>query len=145
MFENRLINIMLIILVALTLVGVVTLVLVNQFAQGNTSPDGEPTIDEIIEHSWETEEITTNLEDGNQFIRAQFRIHADSGNARDELEQRDFQVNNIIIRELAGMSASELSSQDGIDELEERVRLQADELLDEGSIIRVYTTERMIQ
>ncbi|PSL51198.1 flagellar FliL protein [Salsuginibacillus halophilus] len=143
MFKNRLVTIMLIIIIALTLIGVVTLVLINQFA-GGSSPDGEPTIDEIIEQSWETEEITTNL-DGNEFIRARFRIHVDSTDAREELEQRDFQVNNVIIRELADKSPQELTSGEGIDELESQVRLRLNELLDEGSVIRVYTTERMIQ
>ncbi|RSL33175.1 flagellar basal body-associated protein FliL [Salibacterium salarium] len=143
MFKNRLVNIMLIIIISITLIGVVALVLFNYFSS-STEAGSDPTIDEIIENSWETEEITTNL-NGGQLFRGRFRIHVDSDEGASELEKRDFQVNNIIIHELAGMSANDIQTQDGINELETTLRSDIDEILDNGEVIRVYTTERMIQ
>ncbi|MFZ4454161.1 flagellar basal body-associated protein FliL [Salibacterium aidingense] len=143
MFQHRLVNIMLIIIISLTLIGVVALVLYNHFST-STEAGAEPSIEEIIDNSWETEEITTNLS-SNHLFRGRFRIHADTKAAASELEKRDFQINNIIIHELAGLSADDLQSQDGIDTLEETLRSEINSMMDEGRIIRVYTTERMIQ
>ncbi|RSL32849.1 flagellar basal body-associated protein FliL [Salibacterium salarium] len=143
MFKNRLVNIMLIIIISITLIGVVALVLFNYFSSSSEA-ETEPTIDEIIENSWETEEITTNLNSDNLF-RGRFRIHVDTADGAAELEKRDFQINNIIIHELAGMSASDIQSQDGIEELETTLRSDIDDILEDGEVIRVYTTERMIQ
>ncbi len=133
---------MLIMIISITLIGVVTLVLVNYFSAPEAG--AEPTIDEIINNSWETEEITTNLED-NHFLKTQFRIHVDSGKAKDELEKRDFQVNNLIIHQLAGMSSSDIKTQEGIEELESTLRLKINDIMNEGKVIRIYTTERLIQ
>ncbi|MBU8907004.1 flagellar basal body-associated protein FliL [Desertibacillus haloalkaliphilus] len=142
MFKNKLVNIMLIIILALTLVGVVTLVLINHFSKEDTP--SEPTIDDIIELSVDTEEITTNLL-SNDFARIQFRIQVDNKKAKSELEKRDFQVSNIVIRELAGLQASQLSGPDGIEALEDQVQLKVNQFLQEGSVVHVYTTTLMIQ
>ena len=50
--------------------------------------------------SVDIKEITTNLA-SNDFIRISFKIQTDSKKAKEELEKRDFQVNNIIILELS--------------------------------------------
>ncbi|SDG98106.1 flagellar FliL protein [Alteribacillus persepolensis] len=142
MFQNKMMNTMFVIILTMTLVGVVVWMLLHHFS---TSEAGaEPTIDEIIENSWQTEEITTNLAD-NHYLRAQFQIHADSKKAREELEKRDFQVNNIIIHQLANMSSSDIDSEEGIQELETTVRSQINETMQTGDVIRVYTTKRIIQ
>lgn len=143
MFQNRLVNIMLIILISISLIGAAALVLINYYFSA-PEPGAEPTIDEIIENSWETDEITTNLED-NHLLKTQFRIHVDSGKAKDELEKRDFQVNSLIIHQLAGMSSADIRNQEGIEELESILRLKMNEIMQEGKVIRIYTTQRMIQ
>ena len=70
----------------------------------NQSKDSEPTIDEVLEMSVDIKEITTNLA-SNDFIRISFKIQTDSKEAKEELEKRDFQVNNIIILELSGLES----------------------------------------
>ena len=61
---------------------------------------GEQSIDDMVEYSFESPEVTTDLEDG-AFVRVQFQIIADSSDAKKELEKRDFQLKNILIKELA--------------------------------------------
>ncbi len=134
---------MLIILVALTLVGVVAFVLVNQY-MNEPDPDAEPTIDEIIAQSFDTAEITTNLL-SNDFVRASFRIHVDSKGALTEVQKRDFQVKNIILRALSGKRASDLAGPEGIEAFEDDIRNQINELMQEGEVIQVYTTAWVIQ
>ncbi len=134
---------MLIIIVALTLVGVVTLVLVNHLTK-QPDANAEPTIDEIIAQSIETEEITTNLL-SNDFVRASFRIHVDNKKALEEIQKRDFQVENIILRSLSGKESSELAGPEGIEALEKQLKDQINHLMQQGSVVQVYTTSWVIQ
>lgn len=133
---------MVIILLTLTLIGVLALVIINYTSTSDA--EEEPTIDEIVENSWETEEITTNLK-SDHFLKASFQIHANSKEARAEIEKRDFQINNIIIHELAGRTASELRTQEGMEDLEKTLRQRINEIMKNGKVVRVYTTDRVVQ
>lgn len=145
MFKNRLLNIMLIILVALTLIGVLTFVLYTQFFQTDEAEaEPEATIEEVVARSIETEEITTNLLT-NQIIRTSFVIEAEHEDAKEELEMRNFQVENIIIGELADRSVQDLSGSEGISLVETNIRAELNELMQEGSIERVYMNQKVIQ
>ncbi|WP_054635314.1 flagellar basal body-associated protein FliL [Thalassobacillus sp. C254] len=143
MKKNKLLSIMAVMLVSITLLGVLAIVLFN-YLSDDQEVTAEPSIEEVIENSWETEEITTNLS-SNHFIRAQFRIHLDAKHTREEIKQRDFQVNNLIIRELANLKASDLQSKEGIEELEASLVEQLNEMVEDGKVVNVYTTQRMIQ
>ncbi|MFA9558077.1 flagellar basal body-associated protein FliL [Evansella sp. AB-rgal1] len=143
MFKQRLVNIMLIILVTLSLMGALTLVLYTQFFQ-ETKAESEISIDDIIRTSVETDEITTNLL-SNHIIRTSFVIHLDNTKSKEEFEKRDFQVNNIIIQELADMKESDFRGSEGIRELEERVRDRINDILQDGYVVHVYMNQRIIQ
>jgi flagellar protein FliL len=134
---------MLIILVTLTLIGGITLVLYFQFTK-STDPNSEPTIDEILALSVDTNEITTNLLT-NDFIRVTFKIQVDNSKAQKELVKRDFQVRNIIIRELSGMRASDFSGSLGIENLENIIRVKINEYMQDGEVVNVYTTGFVLQ
>lgn len=134
---------MLIIIAALTLLGVIVFVLFNQFL--DTSDESQdPTIDEIINLSFDTEEITTNLK-SNDFIRASFRIHVNNKSALTEIQKRDFQINNIILRSLSNKRSTDLSGDEGIVEFENSIRDEINGLMQEGEVIQVYTTSWVIQ
>lgn len=134
---------MLIILISLTLLGVIALILVNILNSAD-SRGKEPTIEEIVKLSFDTPEITTNLL-SNDFARMKFRIQVDNKKALAEIQKRDFQIDNIIIRELAGMKSSDLQSAEGIEQLETRLKMRINELMQNGVVIQVYTRERVIQ
>lgn len=134
---------MIIILTALTLIGGITLVLYFQFTK-TTDPNREPTIDEVIALSVDVNEITTNLLTSD-FIRVSFRIQVDNKKAKTELEKRDFQVRNIIIRELSGMRANDFSGSAGIEQLENQIRGRINEYMQDGIVVKVYTTGFVLQ
>lgn len=142
MGKNKLFKSMLIILISLTLGGVVTLVLVNYYKEPD--PNRAPTIDEVIAQSYETEEITTNLL-SNDFIKASFQIQVNNKEASKEIQKRDFQVDNIIIRTLSGMESSDLSGPEGIERLEGTIRDRINDIMQQGEVVRVYTTSWVIQ
>lgn len=142
MFRNKLVNIMIFILLIITLLGVVALVVVNEFYTDN-STDTE-SIDEIIKHSVDIEEITTNLHNGG-YLRVQFKMQTDSKKARKELEKRAFQVRNIAIHEISNKKSSEFRGNEGLENLEKEIQAKLNEVMQDGLVVKVYTTSFLLQ
>lgn len=89
----------------------------------------------------ETEEITTDLSDGN-FARIQFQLVADSEKSKEELTTRDFQVNNIILKELAQLSGEQLENNElYLTNIQESIN----QLLSEGEVVDIYIINKIIQ
>jgi flagellar FliL protein len=135
---------MLIVLAALTLIGVLTLVVYTQLFQETGAEEGEPTIDQVLERSVETEEITTNLS-SNNIIRSQYVIQLENNDAKKEFEKRSFQVENIIIQELSDMTAADFRGSEGIQGLEDRIKNRINEIMQDGEVVQVYMNQRVIQ
>ncbi|XXM73528.1 flagellar basal body-associated protein FliL [Lysinibacillus sphaericus] len=140
--KNKFLSIMLILLVTITLAGVIALVVILKFSDDEETK--EPSIEEVIEASVDIPEITTNLL-SNDFIRISFKVQTDSKKAKQELEKRDFQVNNIIIEELSEMKADELQGKKGKEIIEDKVKEKVNALMQEGMVEKVYITSMMIQ
>ncbi|MBH0229280.1 flagellar basal body-associated protein FliL [Halobacillus yeomjeoni] len=132
---------MIIILSALTVMGVVALILVLNF-KGSDEASTERSIDDIVEASYETEEITTDLKSGD-YVRIKFRIVTDEKKAVEELQKRDFQVKNILIKEMAKMETQ--TFQTGLSTLEETLKLKLNEFMTEGKVTDVYTIDKVLQ
>ena len=142
MKNNKLVMTMFILLVIIALVGAVAIIMLLN--TNNQSKDSEPTIDEVLEMSVDIKEITTNLA-SNDFIRISFKIQTDSKEAKEELEKRDFQVNNIIILELSGLEVEEIQGKEGQLKLEETLKTKINEILQEGKVQKVYITQFLLQ
>jgi len=143
MFNNRLVKIMFIILGTLTMIGVLALVLYHLVF--NDEVEGkEPSIDQILKVSVETEEITTNLL-SDHIIRTSFVIQLDNKKAKEEVEKRSFQVENIIIQELSDRKESDFRGSEGINELENSIGARINEIMQEGYVVDVYINQRLIQ
>ncbi|RWZ60485.1 flagellar basal body-associated protein FliL [Halobacillus fulvus] len=132
---------MIVILSALTIIGVAALIIILN-VNGSEKASGERSIDEIREASLETTEITTDLESGD-YIRIRFRIVTDSKASLEELEKRDFQMKNILIKELAAMDTETFQS--GLDGLEQTVKQKLNDVMQQGTITDVYTIEKVLQ
>lgn len=114
------------------------------FMKGTEAAGGKPTADEIVENSVEIPEITTNLLNGD-YIRISFTIQTDGKKAKEELEKRNFQVENVIIKKLSGLEAKDLEGTDGKVKLETDLKESLNEYMEEGKIIQVYITSTIIQ
>lgn len=132
---------MLIILITITLVGAVAVVVVLKVTGAENTAG--PTIDELLEYSVDIPEITTNLA-GNDFIRISFKIQTDSKKAKEELEKRDFQVNNIIIHTLSEKKPEEIQGSQGQKLLEEELKEKVNELMMSGKVEKVYITGSLL-
>lgn len=142
MFKNKLVNIMIVLLLAITLIGTVTVIIINKV---NVKPaNGEPTIDEIIKTSVDIPEITTNLKNGD-YIKISYKIQTSSEDAKSELEKRDFQVKNLIIQQLAQMDSDQLKQKDSITKLENTLKEKLNGIMQDGKVEKVYTTSFILQ
>lgn len=125
----------------LLLAGVVALIVVLNFT-GDKNNGNAQSIDEIVENSYQTSEITTDLQDGS-FVRIQFQIITDSKDAKEEVIKREFQLKNILIKELAKMNEEDFKS--GLSNLEDVVQLELNKVMTKGSITDVYTINKILQ
>jgi flagellar FliL protein len=140
--KNKLITIILVFVSAISLLGIIAVVVLMNYT--GDSADKEPSIDEVIKYSVEIPEITTNLTD-NTLIRVTYMMETDGKKAKEELEKRIFQVNDIVIKELSEMKAEQLNDKKGKLEFENKLKEQVNELMQEGKVIQVYTTSSILQ
>ncbi|MBG9945113.1 flagellar basal body-associated FliL family protein [Brevibacillus formosus] len=150
MFQNRLFNMALIIIIAISLLGVISFVLWQTYlspaAQTGVTEEQEVkplTAEEMKEFSVDTGEITTNLLTNNYMI-VRFSITADSSAAKTELEQRLPQVNQVIIKTLAGLTPEDIKGTEGVNKLEAKIMNEISSLMQEGKIVQVVTTKRVL-
>ncbi|MYL48688.1 flagellar basal body-associated protein FliL [Halobacillus litoralis] len=134
-------KVMVITLSTLTVIGVVALVLVLNF-NGESKASGERSIDDIREASFLTEEITTDLQNGD-YVRISFRVVTDSKESMEELKKRDFQMQNVLLKELSTMNSETFQS--GLSDLEAKVKLKLNEFMSEGEVTDVYTVNKVLQ
>lgn len=140
--KNKLLIIMVIILSTITLVGTTAFVILTKVTASESQK--EPTIDEVIEATVEIPEITTKLL-SNDYIRISFNAQTDSKKAKEELEKRSFQVNNLIIKELSNMKSEEFQGEEGITSLENRLKERINGLMQDGKVVKVYATSFLPQ
>lgn len=123
--------------------GVIAFIIVfNVTGQSLTSKSEAESIETLVKHSFETPEITTDLQDGS-FVRIQFQVLTDSKEAQKEISNREFQLKNILIKELAEMDEEDFKK--GLTELESTIQNKLNELMTEGNVIDVYTTNKILQ
>lgn len=147
MFKNKLFNMALIFIIAITLLGVTTVLLwrfvmepKNGEKAGRTEQVAALTADEREQYSVDTGEITANLLTRN-FIIVRFTVITDSKKAKDELTKRLPQVNQIINKTMADLSPDDLKGSAGINKLEATIMNHISAIMQEGKIVEVNTTK----
>ncbi|NUK29124.1 flagellar basal body-associated protein FliL [Parageobacillus sp. VR-IP] len=142
MKSNKLVKTMVTILVVIALIGTVALIAVMKLT--GQKETGAPSVDEIVKSSFDIPDITTNLADGS-YVKVSFKIQTDSKDGKEEAEKRDFQIKNIIIEELAEMKAENFKGKKGMIALEERLKQQINQVMQEGKVEQVYITSFILQ
>lgn len=133
--------IILIIVAAILLLGGVWFFLHKSTSEEKTK---ELSADEIIAMSVETENITTNLS-SDGYVQLSFQLQTDSEKAKEELEKRDFQVKNVILKLFSSLTEDEINSPDETVKFEEQIKTELNKFMQSGHIVKVYTTNKMIQ
>ncbi|MRX70601.1 flagellar basal body-associated protein FliL [Bacillus lacus] len=141
--NKKLLSIMLVIVTSISLIGVTAIVVVMKYMNTETA-SAAPSIDKVIEYSVDLPEITTNLSSDN-IVRLTLKFETDSKKAREELQKREFQVKDIVISELSGVSADELEGKEGREEFKKLITAKVNELMKDGKVKQVYVTSFILQ
>lgn len=128
--------------VGVVLVGIIAVLIIFIYISEPQETSGEQSIDEMIDYSLETPEVTTDLEDGT-FVQVQFQLITDGKKAKEELEKRDFQLTNLLIKEIAVMQKEDFKT--GLDDLEGNIQTNLNEIMTEGTVTEVYTIKKILQ
>lgn len=131
-----------IILVTLAIIAISGIVGIVYLLQNNEDPNRELTIGEQVEYAYTTEEINLDLEN-QRYVQLQFNILTNNSDARDEIELREFQFKNILIKETIDMTSDQLQS--GLNEFEETLKEEMNKLMEEGEITDVYIVGKIVQ
>lgn len=134
--KTLIISIMIIIVV-----GAAAVVTIFYFFNNDKKSD-DLSIEDMNKYSYETPEMTTDLENGT-FVRIQFRIITDGKKAVKEVAQREFQIQNTLIKALALMSEDDF--REGLTDLEDTLRDDLNEVMKDGKITDVYTINKILQ
>ncbi|MCH6263918.1 flagellar basal body-associated FliL family protein [Neobacillus citreus] len=112
---------------------------------GQTKGEEElPTIDQVLEKSVDTENITTNFANGG-FIKTKFKIITTSPKNAEEVKKLQFLVESSIIKTINRMTKEESVGSAGITLIEENVKEELNKELGEKYVTRVYLTDELIQ
>src|SRR5690625_208811 len=112
------------------------------YMNGDLKIGSENSIDNVDKRSYETPEITTDLQDGS-FVKIQFNVVTDSKKAQEEITKREFQIKNLLIKELAAMDKKDYK--EGIGDLEKKLQEKMNEVMTEGEVTDVYTIDKILQ
>ena len=136
---------MITILISLTIIGIATIVILVYGDQGSVSSE-ERTIDDMVENSFMTGEIRTDLADNN-FLLIQFRIVTDHEDAAEFLQKGEhFQLTKVIFKELTGLKEEQFRS--GLSEVEQQLKNhlnQIDGLQKHGKVTDIFTIDKVLQ
>ncbi len=111
-----------------------------QPSDGNVD-DNQGEHSEEAERAIITDEITTDLMDGS-FVTIQFKLVTDSEQSKVELEDRGFQVTNVLMNELSQMTAAQLEQ---VEFVQTTFKESINQLLSEGGIIEVEMINKAIR
>ncbi|WP_349410505.1 flagellar basal body-associated FliL family protein [Pseudalkalibacillus sp. SCS-8] len=142
--KGNLIKTMLVMITAVSVIAVAGVILYLNLATGDKKAADELSASDIVKLSVDTDEIMTNLADDG-FAKVTFRIQVDNVKAKKELETRMFQVRNTIIYQISATKAEDLQGPKGIERLERSLKETINGFLENGKVVRVFTTERIVQ
>ncbi|WP_130860009.1 flagellar basal body-associated FliL family protein [Gracilibacillus phocaeensis] len=126
-------------LLVITIAGVVAIF----FVLNKESDTGKAmNIDDMVENSYTTEEIRTDLPDGN-FVLIQFQFITDTRDGLEEIEKREFQIKNEFIKLAVNMTAEDFKH--NLAEVESEMKTAMNTHMEEGNIVEVLVINKVIQ
>ena len=137
--NNKGFKIVLVILAIIALVGIAGVI---YLLLDDDDPDRALTIVEQVEYSFTTEEINLDLDD-QRYVQLKFNILTNNSDARDEVELREFQFKNILIKETVNMTSAELQAD--LTQFEETLKAEMNKLMEEGEITDIYIVGKIVQ
>ncbi|MDC3416387.1 flagellar basal body-associated FliL family protein [Aquibacillus salsiterrae] len=137
----KLLKLLVTLLVIITISGIVAVVIVLNLS-GEAKGAEEQTLDKMVENSFTSSEMSTDLKDGS-FVRIQFQLITNSKDAKQEVEKREFQLKNLFIKESVQLTSEDFKV--GLSTLEEKLKDEMNQLMEDGEIVDVYIINKILQ
>ncbi|WP_163536802.1 flagellar basal body-associated FliL family protein [Gracilibacillus sp. YIM 98692] len=100
------------------------------------------TLDEMVEFSYTTEEMRTDLKD-DHYVLIQFRFMMNSKAGKEEIEKREFQVKNEFIKQSVKLTVNDF--QDNLEKLESEIQTVMNQKMTDGVIDEVLIISKVVQ
>jgi flagellar FliL protein len=150
MLRSRVFVFLIALLIAITMILTAAFILYNylensqgSLGQTGVKPLSAAAIRELTVH---ISDITTNLAGEEKYIRISFAFELDSKKAKEEFQQLDFKVKDLIMRTLADMQPEQVKGSKGQDALISILMNKINgSILTQGKLRQVYITEMVLQ
>ncbi|PFP30800.1 hypothetical protein COJ96_02220 [Bacillus sp. AFS073361] len=104
----------------------------------------EPTAEELLEQSVDTEMITTNFADEG-FIKMRFKIITKSKKDAEEIGKLQFHIESSIIQYVNNIKKEEANGPKGLTLIENNLQKVLNQELGTNYITRVYMIDKVVQ
>ncbi|MEI7027325.1 flagellar basal body-associated FliL family protein [Paenibacillus sp. y28] len=156
MLQNKMLQWLIMILIAITLIVLAGFVLWDYMDRKSADPATEAASSvtnvkapakksaaEVKELTVQMPEILTNLSN-KQFVKVSFAFELENKKAKEEFENLDFRVKSIIIQTLADMTAEQVSGKKGQDNLKAVLINNLNGIFSAGKIAQIDITNIVI-
>jgi flagellar FliL protein len=100
---------------------------------------------QIKENTVDMKDITTNLS-GDKYIKISFAFVLENRKAKEEFEQLDFKVKDVIIKTLMDLKPEQIEGSKGQENLTSLLQDKINNgILTQGKLKQIYITDRVIQ
>jgi flagellar basal body-associated protein FliL len=143
---------------SITIIGIVALLYINPSYASNFLPSKQsnpqmkqssawmvaqiPT-KKLADQTVKYEQLTTNLKDS--YIGLTLNAVADNKGGAEEAKQRDFQLNDYLIKELSKVTSEQMSDPAFSKSFMEKLKSYMNQQMTEGKILEIYVTNKIIQ
>ncbi|MDF2723226.1 MAG: flagellar basal body-associated protein FliL [Paenibacillus sp.] len=154
MFKNKMLQWLIMILIAITLIALASFILWDYLDNRNQSNDPaeaaassvenvkpkKMSAQEIKDYTIEVKDITTNLA-GKNYVKVSFAFLLENSKAKEEFELLTTRVRSIIIQTLADLTADQASGSKGQDLINTTLINKINPILSKGKLVRVDITD----
>lgn len=158
MFKNKMLQWLIMILIAITLIALASFILYDYLDKRNqpTDPSEQAassvenvkpkkmTAQQMKDATVEIKDITTNLA-GKSYVRVNFAFLLEDTKAKEEFELLSTRVRATIIQTLADLTAEQASGSKGQDLISTTLINKINPILSKGKLVRVDITDINIQ
>lgn len=95
------------------------------------------------EQTVEYEELTANLKDA--FIMITLNAVTDDKKSAEEAKEREFQVRNYLIKELSEVTSEQMADSAYVDSFIKKLESYMNKQMEEGVILKLYVTNKLVQ
>jgi len=100
--------------------------------------------DKLLEQTLEIEDMTTNLLDG-KFMLSSYTIVLSNSKTKEELNQKVFQLNDYLIKELSETPSHNIKTKEGVDQFLEKFESYVNGQLTKGQVVEIYLTKKVVK